>query len=64
MPLRRGMMFAIGVEQLDLRYENIFDFTFSRTNKFMKPRNQTEIRKGDEVKLVPCTRSVWLSLGL
>jgi hypothetical protein len=55
MPLKRGMMFAIGVEQLDLRYEKIFNFRFSRTKKFVKTRNQTEIRREEEVRLVPCT---------
>jgi hypothetical protein len=64
MPLKRGMMFAIGVEQLDFRYEKVFDLTFSRTIKFTKPRNQTEIRTSVEVKLVPCTPKAWEDLGL
>ena len=63
-PLKRGMMFAIGIEQLDFRYEKVFDLRFSRTNKFMKPRNQTEIRRGREVKLVPCTAKTWDDLEL
>lgn len=64
LPLRRGMMFAIGVEQLDFRYEKIFDIKFSRTMKVQKPRNQSEIRRTDEVTLVPCTLKVWQDLGL
>ncbi len=63
-PLKRGMMFAIGIEQLDFRYEKVFDLTFSRTNKITKPRNQTEIRRSDEVKLVPCTAKTWDDLEL
>ena len=64
MPLKRGMMFAIGVEELDFRYENIFNLRFSRTMKYTKPRNMTEIRRKEEVKLVPCTAKVWDDLDL
>jgi hypothetical protein len=58
------MLFAIGVEELDFRYEKIFDLRFSRTLKFSKPRNKTETVRMDQVKLVPCTPQPWADLGL
>jgi hypothetical protein len=40
-PLTKAFMFAIGVNELDLRYERIFKFKLTRTVDFAGPRNLT-----------------------
>ena len=57
-------MFAIGVEELDLRYEKAFNFRLSRIYQENMPRNRTRMRREKEIKLVPCTPNAWHRLGL
>jgi hypothetical protein len=53
-------MFAIGIEELDLRYEKAFDITLWPMKIETADRNITEKTNGkDPLRLVPCTKTVW-----
>jgi len=41
-PLTKAFMFAVGIKELDLRYERIFKFKLTRTFNFAGTRNLTE----------------------
>jgi hypothetical protein len=63
-PVGKGMIFAIGVRELDLRYERIFDFKLSRIKETTIDRNLTKIEIIEKVDLVPCTKKDWDLNGL
>lgn len=63
-PLTKAFMFAVGIKELDLRYERIFKFKLTRTFNFAGTRNLTERISQQEVHLYPCTLKAWNDLGL
>jgi hypothetical protein len=57
--LDQGTMFAIGIEELDLRYEKAFTFRLNRMQIEKRSRSITEKVNTGTVTLVPCTKTVW-----